>query len=139
MGEVPATRVASRLEGARAASKSVRILKKYFKDLKNAKTGTNPGDLPPGFKSLPAHLGDTAIIMMQQLPWQNFFKDTAGNRFVARRYHYVCQGTALNEYKFEWIGTKFQQADLLTKPGTPEIFGHLSSIQLLDINDHHNE
>ena len=30
-------------------------------------------------------------------------KDTAGNRHVARRYHYVRQGTALQEHKFEWI------------------------------------
>ena len=34
-------------------------------------------------------------------------KDTAGNRHVARRYHYVWQGTALQKHKFEWIGTKF--------------------------------
>ena len=27
-------------------------------------------------------------------------KDTAGNRHVAQRYHYVRQGTALNEHKF---------------------------------------
>ena len=27
-------------------------------------------------------------------------KDTAGNRYVARRFHYVRQGTALNEHKF---------------------------------------
>jgi len=32
------------------------ILKKYFNDLKNAKTGTNPGDLPPGFKFKPLNL-----------------------------------------------------------------------------------
>ena len=31
-------------------------------------------------------------------------KDTAGNRHVARRYHYVRQGTSLKEHKFEWIG-----------------------------------
>ena len=28
-------------------------------------------------------------------------KDTAGNRHVARRYHYVQQGTALQEHTFE--------------------------------------
>ena len=33
-------------------------------------------------------------------------KDTAGNCHIAQRYHYVRQGTALNEHKFEWIGTK---------------------------------
>ncbi len=30
-------------------------------------------------------------------------KDTAGNRHVARRYHYLHQDTVLNEHKFEWI------------------------------------
>ena len=30
-------------------------------------------------------------------------KDIAGNRHVARRYHYIRQGTALQEHKFEWI------------------------------------
>ena len=45
-------------------------------------------------------------------------KGTAGNRHVARRYHYVQQGTALQEHKFEWIGTKHQLADPLTKPGS---------------------
>ena len=33
-------------------------------------------------------------------------KDTAGKRHITRRYHYVHQGTFLNEDKFEWIGTK---------------------------------
>ena len=33
-------------------------------------------------------------------------KDTAGNRHVARRYHYIRQGTTLKEHVFEWIGTK---------------------------------
>ena len=46
-------------------------------------------------------------------------KDTAGNRYVARRYHYLRQGTSMNEHKFEWIGTKLQLTDTLTKPGTP--------------------
>ena len=57
-------------------------------------------------------------------------KDTAGNRHVARRYHYVRQGTAMKEHVFEWIGTKYQLADTLTKPGTPATFAHLWSIQL---------
>ena len=30
-------------------------------------------------------------------------KDTAGNRHVARRCHYVQQGTSLNKHKFEFI------------------------------------
>ncbi len=41
-------------------------------------------------------------------------KDTAGNRHVAMRYHYVRQVTTLKEYVFEWIGTKYQLADILT-------------------------
>ena len=57
-------------------------------------------------------------------------KDTAGNRHVARRYHYVRQGTAMKEHVFEWIGTKYQLADTLTKSGTPATFAHLWSIQL---------
>ena len=45
-------------------------------------------------------------------------KDSAGNRHVARRYHYVRQGTALKEHHFNWINTKAQVADILTKVGT---------------------
>ena len=52
-------------------------------------------------------------------------KDTAGNRHVVRRYHYVRQGTALQEHKFEWIGTKHQLADHLTKPGSEKSFCEL--------------
>ena len=57
-------------------------------------------------------------------------KDMAGNRHVARRYHYVCQGSALKEHKFKWIGTKYQLADPFTKPGTLSEFGMLWSYQL---------
>ena len=32
---------------------------------------------------------------------------SAGNRHVARRFHYIRQGTALKEHNFEWIATKF--------------------------------
>ena len=35
-------------------------------------------------------------------------KDAEGDTHVARRYHYTRQGTALQEHKFEWIGTKFK-------------------------------
>ena len=66
-------------------------------------------------------------------------KDTAGNRHVARRYHYVRQGTSLNEHKFKWIGTKFQLADTLTKPGTPKTFSFLWSFQLTDLNNHQDD
>ena len=62
-------------------------------------------------------------------------KDTAGNRHVARRFHYVRQGTALKEHAFSWIGTKFQQADPLTKPGSNKSFNHLWSTQLCDSNE----
>ena len=57
-------------------------------------------------------------------------KDTAGNRHVARRFHYVRQGTALKEHKFEWIGTKYQLADILTKVGNKSSFNHLWSLIL---------
>ena len=66
-------------------------------------------------------------------------KDTAGNRHVARRYHYVHQGTSLNEHKFEWIGTKFQLPDTLTKSGTPKTFSFLWSFQLTDVNNHQDD
>ena len=42
-------------------------------------------------------------------------KDTAENRHVARKYHYVRQSTTLKEHVFDWIGTKNQLADILTK------------------------
>ena len=44
-------------------------------------------------------------------------KDTVGNRYVARRYHYVRQGTTLKDHIFHWITTKCQLADPLTKEG----------------------
>ena len=62
-------------------------------------------------------------------------KDTAGNRHVARRYHYVRQGTSLKEHTFSWIGTKYQLADILTKPGTPKNFSHLWDLILFQDND----
>ena len=52
-------------------------------------------------------------------------KDTAGNRHVARRYHYVQQGTALQEHNIEWIGIKYQLADPLTKTGSAKSFFEL--------------
>ena len=57
-------------------------------------------------------------------------KYTAGNRHVARRFHYVRQGTALNEHKFQWIGSKFQLADILTKVGNKATFSPLWSLIL---------
>ena len=57
-------------------------------------------------------------------------KDTAGNRHVARRFHYVRQGTVLKEHEFQWINSKFQLADILTKVGTKASFNHLWSLVL---------
>ena len=73
-----------------------------------------------------SHLRMSAICMA------NCNKDTAGNRHVARRFHYVRQGTALKEHKFEWIGTKFQLADILTKVGNKSSFQYLWSLILHD-------
>ena len=57
-------------------------------------------------------------------------KDTAGNRHVARRFHYVRQGTVLKEHKFQWIASKYQLADILTKVGNKASFNHLWSLIL---------
>ena len=62
-------------------------------------------------------------------------KDTAGNRHVARRYHYVRQGTSLKEHTFNWIGSKHQLADILTKPGSLKNFSHLWDLILIQDND----
>ena len=59
-------------------------------------------------------------------------KDTAGNRHVARRFHHVRQGTALNEHKFHWMSTKHQLADVLTKVGSNSKFKALWEILLHD-------
>ena len=79
-------------------------------------------------------IGNEAAIAMSKCN-----KDTAGNRHVARRYHYIHQGTSMNKHKFEWICTKFQLANTLTKPGIPGDFGYLWSLQLTDINNHQDE
>ena len=60
-------------------------------------------------------------------------KDTAGNRHVARRYHYVRQGTNLKEHTFHWIGTKNQLADVMTKEGGPSKFKNLWDVFLVDM------
>ena len=62
-------------------------------------------------------------------------KDIDGNRHMARRYHYVQQGTALQEHKFEWIGTKYQLADPLTKPGSEKSFFELWTHIVYDCMD----
>ena len=51
--------------------------------------------------------------------------NTAGNCHVVWRYHYVSQGTALNEHNFKWNGTKYELADTKTKPRTLAIFSSL--------------
>ena len=60
-------------------------------------------------------------------------KDTAGNRHMTRRYHYIRQGTALKEHKFDWINTKAQVADILTKVGTQATFKHLWDMVLNNV------
>ena len=62
-------------------------------------------------------------------------KDTAGNRHVARRYHYVRQGANLKEHIFHWINTKFQLADPMTKEGGPSKFKSLWDIYMIDMED----
>ena len=57
-------------------------------------------------------------------------KDTAGDRHVARRFHYGRQWTILKEHKFEWISSKFQLADILTNIGNKSSFSHLWSMIL---------
>ena len=49
-------------------------------------------------------------------------KDTAGNRHISERLHYVRQVTALKEHKCEWIGKKFQLAEIRTKMETNPLF-----------------
>ena len=61
-------------------------------------------------------------------------KDTARNRHVARRFHYVRQSTALNDHKFHWISTKHRLADVLTKVGSNSKFKSLWEILLQDNN-----
>ena len=73
-------------------------------------------------------IGNEAAISMAKCD-----KDTAGNRHVARRYHYVRQGTALKEHVFDWINTKAQVADILTKVGTQAVFKHLWDIVLYKV------
>ena len=105
----------------------IRMLEYDFKFL-----GSKSYDLDnPSFEPSRIIIDNEAAIAMSKCN-----KDTAGNRHVARRYHYVRQGTSMNEHKFEWIGTKLQLADTLTKPGTPGTFGYLWSLQLTDINNH---
>ncbi len=57
-------------------------------------------------------------------------KDTAGNRHVARHYHYIRQRAALKEHIFNWINTKSQVADILTKVGMQAAFNHLWDLVL---------
>ena len=65
-------------------------------------------------------------------------KDTAGNRHVARRYHYVQQGTNLKEHLFHWISTKYQLAVSLPKKGEKAKFKDLWDINMIDMDDLHS-
>ena len=62
-------------------------------------------------------------------------KDIAGNNHVARRYDYVCQGSTLNEHTIEWISTKYQLVDPLTKSDTINTFSFLWSLLLTEIGN----
>ena len=62
-------------------------------------------------------------------------KHTVGNHHVARRYHYVHQGSTLKEHSLEWISTKNQLADPSTKPGTINTFGLLWLLLLTEIGN----
>ena len=75
--------------------------------------GTNEYDSnEPNYKPTTIIIDNEAAISMATCN-----KDTAGNCHVAWRYYYVRQGRVLNEHKFEWIGTKHQLANTLTKSG----------------------
>ena len=63
-------------------------------------------------------------------------KDTAGNRHVARRYHYVRQGANLKEHTFHWIQTKHQLADPLTKEGGTSKFKNLWDAYMIDMENY---
>ena len=88
-------------------------------DLKYFGTPKYDGDNPD------YELGKIIIDNEAAICMAKYNKDTAGNRHVAQRYDYVRQGTALKEHEFEWIGTKFQLADILSKVGNRPSFGHL--------------
>ena len=66
-------------------------------------------------------------------------KDTAGNRHIARRYHYVRQGSLLKEHEFHWIGTKYQLADPLTKVGSKSKFRDLLDKFIVDMDEINND
>ena len=61
--------------------------------------------------------------------WQNAMKKQAGNSHIARHFYYVRQGTILKEDKCEWISSKIQLADILTKV-EKKSFDHLWSLIL---------
>ena len=96
------------------ASHSIRILGKHYFD-------------DGSFSNFQFDIDNEVAITMAKCN-----KDTAGNRHVARRFHYVRQGIAQKEHEFSWIGTKFQQADPLTKPGSATSFVGIWSHQLHD-------
>ena len=56
---------------------------------------------------------------MQQQQCQNVIRIQLVTDMLPGDIIMYTQGTSLKEHKFEWIGTKFQLADTLTKSGTP--------------------
>ena len=74
-------------------------------------------------------IDDEATISMAK-----YNKDTARNRHVARRFHYMRQGTTLNEHNFHWISIKYQLSYVLTRVGIHSKFKSLWEIPLYDNN-----
>ena len=94
---------------AAVACMTARHLRKLVYDLRYMGSKSYDGD---NLKCEPSRIivDNEATISMARCN-----KDTAGNKHVARRYHYVRQDTTLKKHVFEWIGTKKQLADILTK------------------------
>ena len=59
-------------------------------------------------------------------------KDTKRTRHILQRYHFVRQGSALEQHQLGWIGTKNQMADPLTKDGD---FKEINSVILIDVSE----
>ena len=64
------------------------------------------------------------------------FKQTKKNRHIARRYHYVRQGTRMNQHKLLWIKNDDQLADDMTKTQTSTISLKHMTRTLFQIPEH---
>ena len=64
------------------------------------------------------------------------YKETKKNRHIARRYHYVRQGTKMNMHKLLWIKAEDQLADDMTKSQTGSISLKHMKRTLFQIPDH---